>query len=293
MIRSRRTALKVLGALGFGVAASACAGPPAAPREPAGATPGGQRPVPSFNPVLATSELVVGMNRFALGLIGEGNRPITDAKVDLGFFQISGQQATKRSESEAIFRSLDVAARGMYTARVELDQPGAWGVEVRAARPGREQEVARLSFEVLARGAAPMIGEPAPRSKTATVRDQPASELCSNVPPCELHAASVDEVLGAGKPSVVFFASPGFCTTATCAPTLGVVLQARARHAERISFVHVEVYKDPRNQVVADAVTQWSLPSEPWVFVADRHGLIADRFEGILTLDELEAALPS
>ncbi len=43
--------------------------------------------------------------------------------------------------------------------------------------------------------------------------------------------------------------------------------------------------------MVADAVTAWNLPSEPWVFFVDRGGTIVERFEGIATLEELEGAL--
>ena len=117
------------------------------------------------------------------------------------------------------------------------------------------------------------------------------SELCTAAPPCELHGVSLDAVLGAGRPTVVLFASPGFCTSATCAPQHGVFLDAMRRHPDRATYAHVEIYKDPRNGVVADAVTAWNLPSEPWVFFVDRSGTIVERFEGIATLEELEQAL--
>ena len=293
MRRSRRSVLRAAAQVGLGLAAWGCASPPrAAAPAAAPVAAGSGSPRPSFNPVFANSEIVKGRNRFAMGLIGDENRPITDARVSFGFFQISGQQATKRSESEAQFRWVELEAKGLYVATAEFDTAGIWGFEVTAVRPGCAAETARVPFEVRERGAAPMIGDPAPRSKTVTAGEVPdPSEICSNAPPCELHALSLDDALANGKPSVVLFASPGFCVTATCAPALGVVLQARARQTIPTNFVHVEIYKDPRNKVLADAVTQWNLPSEPWIFVADRHGVIADRFEGTTTLDEVEAAL--
>ena len=255
--------------------------------------PTGQaRSGPSFDPVLANSELVVGRNRFALGLIGEGNRPITDARVQLGFYQIEGQQGTKVAEAEANLRWIDIESKGMYVAPVHFGAPGRWGVEVTASRPGRPPEVARLAFEVRERGQAPMIGSPAPRAAAASPGDRgDVDEPCTNVPPCELHAPSLEQALANGKPSVILFATPGFCVTATCAPVLGVVLDVRARQPARANFVHVEIYKDPRNQVLADAVARWNLASEPWTFLVDGSGMVADRFEGIVTAAELEAAL--
>jgi hypothetical protein len=241
--------------------------------------------------ILATSELVVGPNRFAVGIVDEANRPIVDARVTFGFFQVEGQQATKRSEALATFRSVDQQTKGIYTAPVQFDAPGRWGVEAAVERDG-QRTVVRAPFEVKANGMAPTIGSPAIRSKTLTVRDvKDPSELCTAAPPCELHTASLDELLANGKPTVVLFASPGYCSSQTCAPQLGVLLGVRPKYGEGINFHHVEIYKDPRNQVLADAVTEWRLPSEPWIFFVDRNGTIAERFDGIATAEEIEGGI--
>ena len=241
--------------------------------------------------MLATSELVVGRNRFALGLIGEDNKPILDAQVHLDFFELSGDQGTKRAEAAATFRWVEVQAKGIYTAPVQFERAGRWGVEVRVTQAGTTR-TARIPFEVRQAGQAPTIGTSAPRVKTLTPADvRDPSELCTAAPPCELHSVALDVALAAGTPTVVLFASPGFCMSATCAPQHGVFVDAMRRYPDRATFVHVEIYKDPRNGVVADAVTAWNLPSEPWVFFVDRGGMIVERFEGIATLEELEQAL--
>jgi hypothetical protein len=241
--------------------------------------------------VLATSELVVGPNRFAVGIIDEANRPIVDARVTFGFFQVSGQEATKRAEAPATFRWVDHQTRGIYTAPVQFDVDGRWGVEAMVERNGQRQ-VIRSTFEVKATGSAPTIGSQAVRSKTATAREvKDPSEICTAAPPCDLHTSSLDEVLATGNPTVVLFASPGFCSSQTCAPQLGVLIGVRPRYGDAVSFVHVEIYKDPRNQVLADAVTEWRLPSEPWIFFVDRHSTIVERFDGIATAEEIEAGI--
>ncbi len=264
---------------GTGAPAAGGAGT-ASPQKPAGLTP-----------VLATSELVVGRNRFALGLIGEDSRPLLDAQVHLDFFELSGDVGTKRAEADATFRWVEVQSKGIYTAPVEFERAGRWGAEVRVTRAGQTQ-AARIPFEVRQSGQAPTIGLAAPRARTLTPADvRDPGELCTAAPPCELHATSLDAALGAGTPAVVLFASPGFCMSATCAPQHGVFVDAMRRHPGRATYHHVEIYKDPRNGVVADAVTSWNLPSEPWVFFVDRGGIIVERFEGIATLEELEGAL--
>ncbi|MDP8923399.1 MAG: FixH family protein [Chloroflexota bacterium] len=294
--RSRRQVLTLGVGLVTGLPLAACAvaqptSLPAStpPSSAAGPTPP-QKPA-GLTPVLATSELVVGPNRFAFGLIGEDNRPVLDARVQLDFFELSGDTGTKWAEAEATFRWVEARAKGIYTAPVRFERAGRWGVEVRATHGGKT-EIARIPFEVRQVGQAPMLGSAAPRVKTLTPADvRDPSELCTAAPPCELHSVSLDAALAIGRPTVVLFASPGFCTSAVCAPQHGVFLEARRRNLDRATYVHVEIYKDPRNGVVADAVTAWNLPSEPWVFFVDRGGTVVERFEGIATVEELEGAL--
>ena len=288
---TRRTAVRLGLGGGLALLASAC-GPTttASPARPPN-VPGQARSGQPFDPVLANSELVVGRNRLAVGLIGEGNRPITDARVQFGLLQVSGQQATRVADVDAQFRWIDLEPKGMYVAAVHFDAPGRWGIEVTASRPGRPAEVARLPIDVQAEGRAPTIGSPAPRAPAGSPAAADAAEPCSNVPPCELHAPTLDQALATGRPTVVVFATPGYCVTATCAPVLGVVLEARARQPARASFVHVEIYADPRNRVIADAVARWNLPREPWTFLVDANGTIVDLLEGIVTAEELDAAL--
>jgi hypothetical protein len=38
-------------------------------------------------------------------------------------------------------------------------------------------------------------------------------------------------------------------------------------------------------------VEEWRLDTEPWIFVVDGQGIIRAKFEGLMTLTELEAAL--
>ena len=59
-----------------------------------------------------------------------------------------------------------------------------------------------------------------------------------------------------------------------------------------VRFIHVEIYKD---NVVAKGenqwVREWRLPSEPWLFLVGRDGRIEAKFEGSVSVDELDAAV--
>src|SRR5829696_2787856 len=98
---SRRAVLARLGGAVLTVALAGCQGANAAVGT-ASRTPTAGRTGPTV--VLATSELVVGRNRFAVGVLDEANRPIVEAAVTFGFFQVAGEQATKRFDAAATFR---------------------------------------------------------------------------------------------------------------------------------------------------------------------------------------------
>lgn len=285
-----RRALAGSGFALIGALAAACAAPPgpAAPEQgPAG--------VPALA-VIPSTDLAVGPNRFALGLLDASNKPVSDATVHLRFYQLDAQlravSATPKAEADATFRYVDLKTRGLYIAQVTFDAPGPWGVEVTGTRNGKPFAPVRAPFQVAEKSRTPAIGHPVPPSQHPLAKDVGnLAEICSNVPPCDMHTITIADALTLGKPLVALFATPGYCVSQTCAPQLGVVQELKKRYGERASFVHIEIYTDPRNRVVARPVEEWGLTSEPWTFLVDRTGLLAAKFEGAAPLDELEEAL--
>jgi hypothetical protein len=94
---------------------------------------------------------------------------------------------------------------------------------------------------------------------------------------------------------VIAFATPAFCQTAICGPTLERIKEIAPAHPG-VDFVHVEVYTnldDPDNLEVVPSIIEWGLPTEPWIFVVDADGIVTHRFEGLVTAEELDAALAS
>jgi hypothetical protein len=287
---TRRALLRQAGWASLAGLAAACQSPTAPSAPTPTTTASGPAPL---SLIQANAELAVGPQRFMLAILEYG-RPVSNALVRFEFFTLEGQQATKRSDAEAHYRAPAGEGKGVYVARTTFDRPGAWGVQVQAERREGAPLVGRTSFQVAAQGSAPPIGERAIPSRNPTRQAVGAggmSEICSAQPPCDMHERSIAEALALQRPLMISFATPGFCTSQTCAPVHGEVGKVKARRASQAEFVHVEIYKDPRNLVVADAVTEWRLPSEPWVFVVNRDGVIVDRLEGVTDAEELEAAL--
>ena len=112
-----------------------------------------------------------------------------------------------------------------------------------------------------------------------------------------MHETTIADATTSGRPSVIAFATPAFCTTRTCAPVMDTVMDPLfEEYGERAEFIHIEPYvlRDLRSSFVRNpvpAAREWQLQTEPWVFVVGRDGRVLAKFEGIVGVDEVQAAL--
>ena len=263
-----------------------------------GATPGGVTGDGLLvQPLPANTDIAVGRNRLAVALlqVGQGGqlpKPLVGAEVKFRFFHPIEPQPVVKGEATPTFRHVGDQSKGLYVAAVQLDQPGPWGLEVSGSAGGQALAVARVRFDVKAVPDTPAIGSPAPRSNNPTRRDvDDIKKIASEATPCNMHELSIAQAIELKKPVVVSFTTPGFCATQYCAPQLQATQALQTKYGDRASFVHVEIFKDPNTRTVWETVNEWKLATEPWTFLIDRGGLIADKFEGPAPTDELEAAL--
>lgn len=312
MRRSRwaRAAVALAAAVLLAVFAAACQGSSGGSDDGSFATPSATDVIP----VLVSHELVVGENRFVLGLQDRDGNLILGADVYLRFFRLTDGDATLVSETSA--RAVTIGDNsvdehedgtphvhtgdevGVYVAQVGFDEPGPWGVEVTATAEGEVREPARLKFDVVERGGTPAVGDPAPRSEQTTLRDvNDISEIDTSDPPRpEMHELTIAEAVESGRPAVIAFATPAFCQSRVCGPLMDAVVDPLyERYGDRVAFVHVEPYDvDKARQgelIIVPAVEEWGLQTEPWLFVVDQDGRIAGKFEAIVAVDEVEPLL--
>ena len=78
-------------------------------------------------------------------------------------------------------------------------------------------------------------------------------------------------MLAAGQPVAYLIGTPAYCKTAVCGPVLDLLLDEQDSRPD-ITMIHAEVYTDDTIEVVAPAVTAYSLNFEPVLFVADASG---------------------
>lgn len=201
-------------------------------------------------------------------------------------------RTTARSEEIGVEGSDPADAKAIFVTNLPLSKAGTYWL---LAEPVGGRKIQAVGTVVVKqRTAAPDVGEAAPRSQTPTLATATLAELStSRVPDPELHRSSVVGALTDRAPFVVVFATPKYCTSRTCGPVVDVVSTVRRDHANSgIRFIHAEIYKDndPANDVNR-WVTEWRLPSEPWVFVVGRDGKVRDRFEGTVSVRELDASV--
>jgi hypothetical protein len=184
--------------------------------------------------------------------------------------------------------------QALYVTTVRVSKPGRFWL---LAEPVGGRPVQGLAtLDVKARPSAPPVGAKAVPSRTPTIASTGGdlAQLTTAVSPDrELLRHSVADTLAAHKSFVVAFATPQFCQSRTCGPVVDVVELVRRRSRSRdVRFIHVEIYRDnDPNKGVNQWVKEWRLPSEPWVFVVGRDGRIKARFEGSVSVVELEGAL--
>jgi hypothetical protein len=115
--------------------------------------------------------------------------------------------------------------------------------------------------------------------------------LCTRNPVCPMHAVSLDKALRAHRPIVFTIASPLLCTSRTCGPVVDEVLDVRARHLKDAIFIHAEPYQGNTATILSPTANKWKIPSEPWVWLIDKTGVVRARFEGPVVAAEIEPSL--
>jgi hypothetical protein len=275
---------------------------------PTGGYPGWPPNVASeLIPIPVSTELVVGPNRMLVNLITQNNEPLASATrpVELRLYNLAADAANPKVQTQATFLPTIEGKPGLYRANVSFETAGDWGLETITTEQDGSHRSGRMIFTVRPEGTTPAIGDQAPTSNTptATSADEIAHVSTDNDPDPDFYKLSEPDALAQHKPFVIVFATPAFCRTATCGPTLDVIKSAAADYKDKLTFIHVEPYEltftsgqlqpvltNDNLPVAVDATNIWGLPTEPYTFVVDSSGKVTAKFEGIVAPEELHAA---
>lgn len=186
-------------------------------------------------------------------------------------------------------------ASHIYVVRFRVPKAGKYWM---LAEPEGSRDPVQALGNVLVQeeDRAPDVGDPAPPSETPTIASTGGdfAKLTTRTPPDEtLLQHSVAESLDAQVPFVVTFATPKYCASRTCGPTVDVVEEVQRRlEGSGVRFIHVEVYVDNDPAKGFNRwLGEWQLETEPWTFLVGPDGRIVERYEGVVSVRELEEAV--
>ena len=268
---------------------------------------------PGFKFVLVSQEIAVEQARFAFVLLDQSEHAIDDARVSVEFLPPGDE--TPPPIANAAYRKIvldevrmsasewyeaDVEVRGIYAIdHPPFDRPGEWELKLSIFHGDSESPVEiRASVQVLAESSTPRLGarvSPIEHRIAADVAD--ITEISTSPDPLpEMYQTSVGEALAQGQPFLVVFATPAFCQSRICGPVVETVASLIPDYGEDITFIHIEPYdldliRGGGNFEPSLEAKAWGLPSEPWVFLVDDSGRLTAKFEGIVTLEELDEAI--
>ena len=190
--------------------------------------------------------------------------------------------------------------------QLDFDRAGDWELFVEAEGEDGSMSAARIPLQVKDTSFTPAVGSSPPMDANKTAADVAGlDEITSwSTPDPDLYQATIPQLADDGMPSVVVFASPALCTSPTCGPQVETVSELKDEYRGRVGFAHVEVYDNP-HEIQGDLATArysplietWGLSriedylNESFVFILDREGRIAAKYEGYASIEELAAGL--
>lgn len=241
--------------------------------------------------LVVTNDFEVGQPRIPIALFA-GTEPVETAQgvAVIGFDLSSGSPVQSWVGSATNYSDYEVPYWVFYP---EIEKAGVWGFTAQITQVDGSVTQSQFTIEVPEVPSSPAVGDPVPEHDNRTLADEPDLALLTTDldPTPALYELTIGEAIATGRPTVVTFATPAFCQTQICAPVVDSVEQVYGMYGEEANFIHVEIYKDYQNLVLDGTVVAWSLASEPWTFVIDGAGLIAARFGGTVSPQELSMAL--
>ena len=158
----------------------------------------------------------------------------------------------------------------------------------------------RFPFDVADASASVALGARVPPSANRTLSDVDSIfELTTaGKPDPLLYDRSIKSLLDEGRPFVVTFASPAFCTNALCGPQVEVLSSVGERHSDIAEFVHIDLYENP-DEIKGDLskadrtpiLEEWGIRTDEWTFVVNGNGEVVAKFEAFVPEEELEQAI--
>jgi len=248
--------------------------------EPAGATSKAISPL-----VLATDLYASPLPQRFVFAIARGPKYASGAPAQVAFAPPGSSKATVLPTT--LYKSGLPRGRGIYVTEATFPEAGFWRAVVLIS--GKKVP---FSVQVNDQAVAPVVGAAAPRAASPMLTNPlGVKPICTRQPQCPLHTVSLADVIGSGKLVAAMFATPARCSSMYCGPVLDEMLGVMARYQDRVTFVHVEIWKGLRGADHSPTVDAWGIETEPWLYTIDGAGIIKGRLDGAIGKQEITAQL--
>jgi hypothetical protein len=278
--------------------------------------PADQRNV--INAVPAGLELSTGRNSFVFGITDKQDQPQGGADALVTFYDLKDpnnpepfftgkpvQSAPgvgpkvehQHPNGEVHVHGGEDDGRVGYYLDVNFPHAGNYGVAVKATLKDGSTGVSSFGFQVYETPRIPAPGQEAPRSDNLTKGDvKDIREIDSGDPPNDMHDVKIKDAIADGRPLVVVFSTPAFCTSRFCGPVNEEVESLQVVYRDRVDFVHIEIWRNFEKRELSSTTREWLVRedgglSEPFVYVVGKDGVIYDRFEGPVARNIMEPAV--
>jgi hypothetical protein len=243
------------------------------------------------------STLLPGVNRLGVALLEPGNRPVLGAVVRATL----SDAARRPFESVGLqFIGANYGAIPVYLGAAAFPDAGQFHIGVQATLADGSTLTGTTDVTVTTHSPELPVGHSVTEVRILTQRvardvGGDLSQIDSAVKdgrsdPDAFHDFTIKDGLDMHKPMVLYFGEPGRCATMTCGPTVAVLEQIYPTYKDRMLFEHIEVHDPAGGEAFNPVLVGFGLTSEPWVFFINAQGIVADRFEGPVTAEQLAAA---
>ena len=283
----------------------------------------------SYSAQMASTWHYVGApQRVQVGILASdsnGIRVVTQGSVELAFSYLgtdgsgepaAGPTATASyipvpgTDASGSVPTIVTGANGVYEAEdVTFDEAGIW----RATLSIEIESVARqltTDFPVRQESGIPAPGMPALATENLTMDSsvQPGAidsmaDGGGEIPDPELHRWTIADAIAEGRPALVLFGTPAYCTSRFCGPEVTELQRIGTEYPDRAVYIHIEIWKKydpPETQIVNEGAAEWllrELPdgtpemTEPWLYLIGSDGIVLDRWGPLFDSAEVAAAL--
>lgn len=263
---------------------------------------------PSVYPNMITNPMICGPSRILISLLDANNVPVAapDRLLKAAFYDLAKDLGKPVATADGTFVWAIEGSRGLYVFDVDLPEAGTYGIEFTTQAPGGAAETIRATTSILSSSSDVKVGDAAPASKTPTLADVggDATKISTDAKPDPaFYQTSVADALATHKPFILVFATPKFCVSAQCGPTLDKLKPVAAAHPE-VTFINAEPYQlqdvggqlqpilTADNKLQATTTTdEWGLTTEPWIFAVDASGIVRGSYSLIASDAEIDAAI--